>query len=115
MTKEILSGLRALALPAVLRAASVMEDVILPQQVSMSSDGAESKASKLLVSNSCNYAALADNATALALFGSLDESRSLSSLVLMVIEPRIMRWSLPVLKLLMTDTSVKVCGLSVRM
>ena len=48
MTKDILSGLRALALPAVLRAASVMEDVILSQQVSMSSDGAESKASNLL-------------------------------------------------------------------
>ena len=80
----------------------------------MSSDGAEFKASNLLVSNSLNSATLADNATALALLGILI-SRALSYLVLMVIEPRIMRWSLPVLKLLMTDTSVKVCGLSVRM
>ena len=52
MTKDSLSGLCDLSLPAVLRAASVMEEVILSQQVSMSSDGAEFKASKLLVSSS---------------------------------------------------------------
>ena len=56
---------------------------------------------------------LADNATAFALLGRL-MSIALSCLMLMVIGPRIMRWSLPLLKLLITDTSVNVCGLSVR-
>ena len=71
------------------------------------------KASNLLVSSVWYFVVLADST---AVFGFLHRwmSLALSSLVLMVKEPRTMRWSLAVLRLLMTETSVKVCGLFVR-
>ena len=71
------------------------------------------KASNLLVSSVWYFVVLADS-TAVFGFLHLWMSLALSSLVLMVKEPRTMRWSLPVLRLLMTETSVKVCDLFVR-
>ena len=111
VSAESLSGFYGLFWPAISIAVSVIAEATFSHSELRSVDVA--KASNLLVSSVWYFVVLADST---AVFGFLHRwmSLALSSLVLMVKEPRTMRWSLPVLRLLMTETSVKVCGLFVR-
>ena len=111
VSAESLSGFCGLSWPAISIAVSVIAEVTFSHSELRSVDVA--KASNLLVSSIWYFVVLADST---AVLGFLHHwmSLALSSLVLMVKEPRTMRWSLPVLRLLMTEMSVKVCGLFVR-
>ena len=88
--------------------------VTLLLYVSRSSVVSSCRASNLLVRSSWNSTAFSGSTTSFGLFCRL-ASLARSSFVLMVNVPRTMRWSSPVLNLLITDTSVKTWGLSVRM
>ena len=111
VSAESLSGFCGLFWPAISIAVSVIAEVTFSHSELRSGDVA--KAPNLLVSSVWYFVVLADST---AVFGFLHRWMrfALSSLLLMVKEPRTMRWSLPVLRLLMIETSVEVCGLLLR-